>query len=92
MKKIFKYNLQTGVKTVMIPEGSEILCVKRQLNEPVMYALVDPDKPERPIQVCVYGTGHPIPDDNGRYIGTIMVHGIICWHIFVIEEASNVCV
>jgi hypothetical protein len=77
VRVIYKYTLPAvaGNHTVALPLGAEVLCVKVQGNDPVLYAKVCPGEcakeDVRTVAVC---TGLHIPD-NLEYIGTSM-HGV----------------
>jgi len=60
-------------QTVLLPNGCTPLSVQFQSNETLcMWLLVPDPNAERLAQtVGIYGTGHSIPDDAGRYVGTV---------------------
>lgn len=48
-----------------------------------MWAEVDPSLPQVLRRFSVYGTGHRMPDDSGRYIGSIMLqNGDLVFHVY----------
>lgn len=48
-----------------------------------LWVLVDPTVAVEPRGFRVVGTGNPMPDDCGRYIGTTHSHGgALIWHVF----------
>ena len=74
MKTIWKRPLVSdGI--VEFPRGATILSVQTQAGVPTVWALVDPAAPLEAIPVAIYGTGHDLPDDPGRFIGTFQLHG-----------------
>jgi hypothetical protein len=97
MRKIWKYSLYEvnvlnttspdGVfATLLLPRETEILTVQWQNNSPVIWALVDPWEDEKELHHFVaYATGHNLPDNLGRYIGTVQ-ESVFVWHIFETEE------
>lgn len=50
-------------------------------------SLVDPTAPEERRYFDVYGTGHPMPADPGRYLGTAHLdNGALVLHVFDRED------
>lgn len=81
MKTVYKYKLNMD-GSVELPPNAEILHVNHQDGEPYIWALVDKDaKPGVERHIRVYGTGHDIPDNPGRYINTFFA-GCFVWHVF----------
>ena len=66
-----------------IPAGAQILSVHVQAGEPQMWAMVDlSNKPEKR-EFGLYGTGHTMPDDPGKFIGTFqLADGDLVFHLF----------
>lgn len=88
MNIIHKYDFDpttNGIVTIRLPKGAEILSVGTLYGKPQPYVWalheIDAKKVDRKFRV--YGTGHPIPEDNLKFIGTIQVHnGDIVHHLF----------
>lgn len=82
MNEIWKYQLdETGV--MEMPEGAQVLSAQMQHDWPVVWAKVDPRAPIKTKRLGVYGTGHAMPDDPGRFIGTFqMDNGALVFHVF----------
>jgi hypothetical protein len=94
--KIYKYPLQAAfdgmgaswheIDTILMPEGAKILSVGIQGdNHPVLWALVDPDKPFVPRILYVVGTGHEMGKEflTRRFIGTLIFgNGGIILHVW----------
>lgn len=74
---IWKFPVNPGVFSCVMPRGAKVLCVAVQRGEPQMWALVDPhaDKEARSF-VCV-GTGHELPDLSicAHFIGSFQLSG-----------------
>lgn len=87
-KRIFKYVLDIeDVQTVELPEGAEILSVHNQNELLCLWALCNPDAPKEARTIHIFGTGNPVCDNPGRFIGTVLMwHGQLVWHVF--EEGS----
>ena len=77
MKAIWKFPLKTvEAQSVEMPLDAKILSVQSQFEEPMMWCLVEPDKPKAFREIRIIGTGHPVEDDfTGIYVGTYQVYG-----------------
>lgn len=83
MKTIWKFELPSGGITKM-PANAEVLCVQSQNGNPCLWALVNSDEPMVEMRYFkVYGTGHSIPENPGKYIGTFQLQsGAFVFHVF----------
>lgn len=83
-RTIYKYPLTVADRQeIRMPDGAQILCVQVQRGMPCVWALVDPAAPQARKAIYIYGTGHAIPADPGRYIGTFQVQGgDLVFHVF----------
>lgn len=76
-KKIFKYALEnTDRQQIVMPLGAEILSVQTQNDEPMIWAMVDPEAVKEERYFEIYGTGATIGDDMGvdrKFIGTYQI-------------------
>lgn len=85
MRTIYKYPLTvTGHNALRMPKGAEVLTVQMQHGVPCLWVLVDTDAPECERVLRIYGTGHPISDDeNALYVGTFQLSGgAFVFHVF----------
>ena len=84
MKVIWKYHLQvTDEQIINVPEGAVALTVQMQDNTPWLWMLVDPTTPRVPRKIITCGTGNPISEVPGEYIGTYqMFGGTLVFHVF----------
>ena len=73
-KTIWKFEATIG-GVITLPVGAQMLDIQVQHGVPMIWALVDPDAAKADMHVSIYGTGHHLPDDPGRYIGTFQVQG-----------------
>ena len=81
-KQIWKYVLEPET-IIEMPIGAEILTVQEQYGRCCLWALVDPSANKVKRKFLVYGTGHPITEENGKYIGTFQLHnGRLVFHVF----------
>jgi len=82
MKTIWKFPLELkGVQNLSLPCGSEVLHVAIQNQEIFLWALVDTSMPSERREIEMIGTGNEIPDEERKYISTV-VHNDLVWHVF----------
>lgn len=83
-KTIWKFPLEiTDEQSIDMPRGAQLLNVAIQGAHCCLWAMVDPSKIREGRKVNIYGTGHALPDDPGRYIGTFMISGdVLVFHAF----------
>jgi hypothetical protein len=86
MKKIHKYIMVPHTE-LDLPFGAEFLSVQEQRGYAVAWFLVDDiSDTNRVIKRRVfnfYGTGHQVPDNPGRYLGTFQLKGgMFVFHLF----------
>jgi hypothetical protein len=80
---------QIGVFDLKMPDGAHILSVGVQAEQPVLWALVDPEAPLQTYHLCVAGTGQPLPPEIGLadahfiIIGTFQI-GWFVGHVFLV--------
>ena len=82
--KIFKWPLQTtDFQEIEMPIGAEILCVQMQHGRPQVWALVDETNVTENRSFITCGTGNPVPENIGEYIGTYQIeNGVLVFHVF----------
>lgn len=84
MKTIWKFPLELkDLQNISIPEGAEILTCAIQSGGVFLWAVVDPSLPLQRREIEMIGTGNQIPEEERRYISTIL-DGALVWHIFEI--------
>lgn len=82
---VYKYELEvTGEQTIKLPFNAEILTVQMQGTRCCLWALVDPQNELTERTICIYGTGHPIPDKiRLEHINTFQIpHLGLVFHAF----------
>lgn len=91
MKTIYKFHLFIDDDAnIVMPVGAQIIAVQGQWDSPQLWAMVDTNAPEEVRTFCVYGTGHPLPEDPGTYIGTVQTHGgRFVWHVFELARPAD---
>lgn len=89
-QSIWKFPLSLETPQVLsMPRGAVVLTVQTQSEQPVLWALVDPDAPTEDRTFFIYGTGweHETPVDRAAYRGTFQLRGgALVFHLF--EVAS----
>lgn len=87
-KRIFKYTLTIeDLQTVEMPEGAEILSVQNQGGDVCIWALCAPNAPKEARTFHIFGTGNPVCDNPGRFVGTVQIlDGALVWHVFETEN------
>ena len=85
MTRIYKYAIETtDYQEITMPAGAEVLCVQTQHETPYIWARVDPDEQIfHRRKFSIFGTGHDITDDPGRYVGTYQIDGgVLIFHLY----------
>lgn len=85
MKTIYKYTLDANNTVLEMPMGAKVLSVASQGDDLCLWAKVDTEDPIEQRTFEVYGTGHPMPDDDEhlQFLGTALMHGgSLVWHVF----------
>ncbi len=82
MQQIWKWEISPDCELEM-PEGAKILTVQEQHSKPMLWALVYPVMKTEIRKFNTYGTGHPIAEEPGKYIGTFQLDkGNLVFHVF----------
>jgi hypothetical protein len=89
-KTIHKYTLQ-DVTFLTLQPGAELLHVHEQNGGIRLWVLVDPELPRTVLhQFDVYGTGHVMPNNPGKYIGSVHLQNIrLVFHVFESTEVRR---
>ena len=80
MKTIWKYEV-SPVTELDMPAGAEVLDLQVQNGVPAMWALVDPNAVKVKRFFRMYGTGHEMPNNPGKYVRTFQTQGLV-FHVF----------
>lgn len=89
MKAVWKFEIQLGLNEVRMPSEAQILCVAKQANAFVLYALVDPIFLEVERRVQVVPTGAEFDAEGGVYVGLIsLLNGVLMFHVFAWPEVE----
>jgi len=85
--RIFKYELKiTDSQKIDMPIGARLLSAKEQDGKLMVWALVDLRCANKPKEIMIVGTGHPIEFAVGEYslnfVDTVVMSNGFVWHIF----------
>lgn len=83
---IWKYQLTTGLPSELtVPTRFEPLAVRWHGKEgPTLWARVDPHSATKTVRIRIYGTGEPLEDPPGSYLGTVFTpYGALVFHIYM---------
>lgn len=91
MRTVFKYPWSTSVigdtLNTQMPRGAKPLYVAEQYGALCIWVLCNPDVEMVGHRFHVVGTGHPIGDEVGPYVGTaIFDQGALVLHVFDLGE------
>ena len=78
-RRVWKFELLSA--SVRMPAYAEVLTVGVQGESVFLWALVDPSAPYFDRRFVVHGTGHPITEPLGRFVGTAFVEGLV-FHVW----------
>lgn len=81
---IWKWTLAiVGRQQVSMPRGAKLLAAQMQGEHPQVWALCDENAERAPRMMAIYGTGNPVPDQPGQYVGTFqLADGALVFHLF----------
>lgn len=66
-----------------MPFGAKVLFASMQNSDLCLWVEVDDEEKLQNRKFRIYGTGHTLPDDPGRYLGTFIMHnGALVFHIY----------
>lgn len=83
MPTIWKFEPDLTAMTILAPAGATVLSVMEQRDQLQVWALVNSANAPELIQLQIYGTGHPVPENPGRFINTFqMAGGDLIFHAF----------
>ena len=83
--RIWKWQLDVlGEQILMLPKGATLLTVQMQGDKCCLWALCDEiESTKERRYLAIYGTGHPLPDFEGRYLSTFQRDsGALVFHAF----------
>jgi hypothetical protein len=82
--RIWKWSLLTqDEQELSIPAGARLLAVQTQHGTPMLWAMCDEEAQREPRWIAIVGTGNPLPNSLGEYLGTFQVNGGgLVFHVF----------
>lgn len=89
--RIWKHVMpMSGEFTLDLPQGTRLLTVQRQYNNPVMWVAADPTVPRASRRFFAAMTGQDLPDDVINYVGTaVLMDGSYVVHILELVPKSD---
>lgn len=79
---IYKYHLELVPRQeIALPIYAHLLSIQLQRDTVCLWAAVHPSNETQPLRIILVGTGHEIPVDAERYLGTVQQDGCV-WHFF----------
>ena len=81
MRTIWKFVIPFPEGQVAMPRGAKILALQKQDRTPTIWAEVDSEAPKENHLFVIYGTGHPLAEVAGTYIGTFQSPPFV-WHVY----------
>jgi hypothetical protein len=88
MEVVYKYQLDPAIKSIEMPQCSQLLAVQVQNEVPQLWALVNKSLPMVRRRIQILGTGWDIAPAIPRvYIGTFQI-GFTVWHVFDLGESA----
>lgn len=89
-KTIWKFLVDPNGSSISLPRGAIVRHVGVQYGEVFIWAEVDPEAKKELRQFRAYGTGHKLPPDPGRYIGTfLLAGGSLVFHFYEEKVAAS---
>ena len=83
MTTIWKYELSPDVLFYNLPRGAKILSAREQGDTVCFWAEVNPYEVREPRKVMVFGTGHTLPQEPMRFVGTAHIQqGVLVLHVY----------
>ena len=84
---IWKYALNpVDTQQLWLTEGAKILSVANQGGEMCLWVECNPEAPMKNNEdwiITLYGTGHPINENRGEFVGTCLrAGGSLVWHVY----------
>lgn len=83
MRSVHKYPFDNPTMEIELPRGSKVVHVGYQHGKTTLWVEVNltdhVEKEKRRFQI--HGTGHPIMDPLGKYVGTTF-EGPFVWHVY----------
>jgi hypothetical protein len=84
--RIWKYELEvTDFPQLFLPIGSEILSVGNQNGLLCVWVKCNPQEPKEAFHFAIVGTGNPMPDNLGCFLGTVQMPPFV-WHVFQVPK------
>ncbi len=89
-QQVWRFPLKLADRVeIQMPTAAQILSVHVQAADSdtfniCLWAICQPDAPKEWRNFVIVGTGHPMPYDLGRFIGTVLMPPFV-WHVFEVK-------
>lgn len=89
MLTVRKFEIEvTDFPVVMMPKYAEVLYAREQGDKMYVWARVESENELVPYRFRMAGTGHPLGEPCGKYIGSAHLHGgRLVFHVFAARPA-----
>lgn len=86
--QVWKYNLEPGTVIHEVPTGATALSCGPQMQgegaAAVVWVLVDPAAPKKPLKFLTVATGETMPEGSWSFVGSLGFNaGALIFHVFV---------
>jgi hypothetical protein len=82
MRVIRKYHIESMMDPiVLMPRGAKILKLANKKLKPIIWAMVDTEKPIVKRLIRTFNTEEELPEEPGQYLGTVELLGYV-FHCF----------
>lgn len=82
-RTIWKYELEiVDEQVIKVPRGAKFLSVAEQGGKLCLWAEVNPAEAAVGRGVTIVGTGNPLFDGVGSFVGTVVMPPFV-WHVYV---------
>lgn len=87
-KTVWKFPIEVGdCVRIEMPSGAQVVSVDLQFGQLCVWAIVDPEAPLVQRTFWWRGTGHRLPDQPSRFVGTVLTAGgSLVFHLFEPQE------
>jgi len=76
----------TDMQTIYAHGEPKFLSVQEQHGEVCVWYECNPANMMRPYRISIYGTGHEMPANPGKYLGTVQtLQGAAVWHVYATD-------
>lgn len=91
MNLIYKYKLDIADRQAIdLPVNARIIKCEEVFNDVFIWAIIKAENALEKVEFAIYGTGHPLPDDPGIYLNTLILNkGSFVIHVFCLPNPER---